>query len=75
MLSASRSLSLTAIRSSYWAIAGSVLRSNRKMLQFTESLGFAAHDDPDDPEVVAVVLDLSHPRETGRQNQTRSGLN
>jgi len=56
-------------------IAGSVLRSNRKMLQFTESLGFAAHDDPDDPEVVAVVLDLSHPRETGRQNQTRSGLN
>jgi len=47
-------------------IAGSVLRSNRKMLQFTESLGFAAHDDPDDPEVVAVVLDLSHPRETGR---------
>ena len=31
---------------------GSVLRSNRNMLSFTESLGFTAHDDPDDPELV-----------------------
>jgi acetyltransferase len=47
-------------------IAGSVLRSNRNMLRFTESLGFAAHDDPDDPDLVEVVLDLSPQREATR---------
>ena len=55
-------------------IAGSVLRSNRNMLHFTESFGFTAHDDPDDPEVVDVVLDLSHEREAGRARiKGRSG--
>ncbi len=40
-------------------IEGSVLRSNRSMLQFTNALGFEAHDNPEDPEQVSVVLDLS----------------
>jgi acetyltransferase len=47
-------------------IGGSVLRSNRNMLRFTESLGFVAHDEPDDPELVEVVLDLSPQREASR---------
>jgi acetyltransferase len=47
-------------------IAGTVLRGNRNMLRFTELLGFAAHDDPDDPELVEVVLDLSPQREASR---------
>jgi acetyltransferase len=49
-------------------IEGSVLRSNRNMLRFTESLGFAAHDDPDDPELIDVVLELSPQREGSRAN-------
>ena len=28
------------------------------MLRFTESFGFIAHDDPDDSELVEVVLEL-----------------
>jgi acetyltransferase len=53
-------------------IAGSVLRSNRNMLRFTESLGFTAHDDPDDPELVDVVLDLSPTTEALRPQKKRS---
>ena len=41
---------------------GSVLRSNRQMLRFAEAFGFAARDDPDDAELVDVVLDLSQER-------------
>ena len=47
-------------------IEGSVLRSNRNMLHFTESLGFAAHDDPEDSELVDVVLELSPLRQESR---------
>ena len=39
-------------------LEGSVLRGNRNMLRFTESFGFIAHDDPDDSELVDVVLEL-----------------
>ncbi|MEO8485516.1 MAG: GNAT family N-acetyltransferase [Betaproteobacteria bacterium] len=37
-------------------LAGSVLRSNHAMLRFTATFGFAAADDPDDPEQVIVSL-------------------
>jgi acetyltransferase len=47
-------------------LQGSVLRSNRNMLRFTESFGFAAHDDPEDPELVSVVLELSPMRQGSR---------
>jgi acetyltransferase len=47
-------------------IQGSVLRSNRNMLRFTESLGFAAHDDPEDPELIDVVLELIPQRQRPR---------
>ncbi len=39
-----------------------MLRSNRNMLKFTEAFGFTTHDDPDDPEQVGVVLELSRQR-------------
>jgi acetyltransferase len=40
-------------------LEGFVLRNNRNMLRFTEAFGFRTHDDPDDPEQVGVVLDLT----------------
>jgi len=40
-------------------IEGSVLRANRNMLRFTQSLGFAAHDNPEDAELVDIVLELT----------------
>ena len=52
-------------------IEGSVLRSNRNMLRFTESLGFAARDDPEDPELVDVVLELV-PQRQGTRAETKA---
>jgi len=43
-------------------LEGSVLRGNRNMLKFAETFGFVAHDDPEDSEVVDVVLDLAPQR-------------
>jgi acetyltransferase len=40
-------------------LEGVVLRANVGMLKFSESLGFEVHDDPNEPEQVTVVLDLS----------------
>jgi acetyltransferase len=39
-------------------LVGTVLRANPNMLRFTQALGFTVHDDPEDPEQVAVELDL-----------------
>jgi len=39
-------------------LEGAVLRSNQKMIRFTEKLGFVVHDDPDEPEQVNAVLEL-----------------
>ncbi|HVO89046.1 MAG TPA: GNAT family N-acetyltransferase, partial [Casimicrobiaceae bacterium] len=39
-------------------LEGAVLRVNRKMLDFTASLGFAAHDGHDDPDQVIVSRQL-----------------
>ena len=47
-------------------IEGSVLRSNHIMLRFTDSLGFVSHDDPEDPELVDVVLELAPHRQASR---------
>jgi hypothetical protein len=35
-----------------------VLRANRGMLEFSKQLGFAIHEDADEPEQVNVVLAL-----------------
>jgi acetyltransferase len=40
-------------------LEGAVLRSNANMRHFTEGLGFVAHDDPNEPEQVNMVLDLT----------------
>jgi acetyltransferase len=40
-------------------LEGAVLRNNANMIRFTEGLGFVTHDDPEDPEQVNTVLDLS----------------
>jgi acetyltransferase len=40
-------------------LEGLVLRKNRNMLKFTEAFGFRTEDDPDDPDQVAVVLELA----------------
>jgi acetyltransferase len=40
-------------------LEGIVLRANQGMLKFSEQLGFAIHDDPEEPEQVTVVLSLS----------------
>jgi len=40
-------------------LEGSVLRGNAGMLKFTRAFGFTVHDDPDDPDLVDVVLELS----------------
>jgi acetyltransferase len=39
-------------------LEGAVLRANPRMIQFCQRLGFAIHDDPDEPEQVNAVLDL-----------------
>jgi acetyltransferase len=39
-------------------LEGAVLRSNQRMIRFTEKLGFVVHDDPDEPEQVNAVLEL-----------------
>jgi hypothetical protein len=39
-------------------LEGTVLRSNHTMLKFTAAFGFAARDDPDEPEQVIVTLAL-----------------
>jgi acetyltransferase len=41
-------------------LEGTVLRKNVNMLRFTDSLGFATHDDPSDTAQVTVVLGLAH---------------
>jgi hypothetical protein len=40
-------------------LEGAVLRSNVKMRKFCEGLGFVTHDDPNEPEQVTLVLDLT----------------
>jgi acetyltransferase len=40
-------------------LEGAVLRSNPNMRRFCEALGFVAHDDPDEPEQVNMVLELT----------------
>lgn len=37
---------------------GVVLKSNRRMLDFTRALGFGARPDPDDPDLVHISLEL-----------------
>jgi acetyltransferase len=44
-------------------IAGSVLRSNQNMLRFIESFGFSVRNDPEDPELAEVVLELAPRRQ------------
>jgi acetyltransferase len=39
-------------------LEGTVLRNNVNMLRFVHALGFAAHDDPLEPEQVTTVLEL-----------------
>ena len=40
-------------------LEGAVLRTNANMRRFTEGLGFVTHDDPNEPEQVTMVLDLT----------------
>ncbi len=40
-------------------LEGAVLRANAKMRKFCEALGFVTHDDPNEPEQVMMVLDLT----------------
>jgi acetyltransferase len=40
-------------------LEGAVLRANAKMRRFCEALGFVTHDDPNEPEQVMMVLDLT----------------
>ena len=40
-------------------LEGAVLRANVKMRKFCEALGFVTHDDPNEPEQVTMVLDLT----------------
>jgi acetyltransferase len=40
-------------------LEGAVLRTNSNMRRFTEGLGFVTHDDPNEPEQVTMVLDLT----------------
>jgi len=40
-------------------IEGVVLRANRRMLKFSEELGFKIRDDPEEPEQVTAVLTLA----------------
>ena len=43
----------------YKRMEGVVLRANVRMLRFSEELGFKIQDDPNEPEQVTVVLELS----------------
>jgi hypothetical protein len=40
-------------------LTGSVLRDNAKMRSFVATLGFGSRDDPEDPEIVVVTLELA----------------
>jgi acetyltransferase len=40
-------------------LEGAVLRANADMRRFCEGLGFATHDDPNEPEQVTMSLDLT----------------
>jgi acetyltransferase len=40
-------------------LEGAVLRGNAAMLRFASAFGFTTRDDPDDPDVVNVVLELA----------------
>jgi len=40
-------------------LEGVVLRANRGMLEFSKQLGFAIHEDTEEPEQVSVVLPLN----------------
>ena len=48
----------SAKRSGLSRLEGIVLRSNVNMRKFCQALGFAVHDDPNEPDQVMVVLDL-----------------
>ena len=48
-----------ARRRGFERLMGLVLRSNAAMLRLAKTLGFAAADDPDDPDQVVVTLDLA----------------
>jgi hypothetical protein len=39
-------------------LEGVVLRANHGMLEFSKQLGFAIHEDAEEPEQVSVVLPL-----------------
>jgi len=53
-----RRLIAAAKRRGLARLEGAVLRSNPKMIRFTEGLGFVTHDDPHEPEQVNMVLEL-----------------
>ncbi len=40
-------------------LEGAVLKQNSNMVHFCERIGFAAHDDPQEPDQVSMVLDLA----------------
>ena len=40
-------------------LEGAVLRANANMRKFCEGLGFVTHDDPNEPDQVMMVLDLT----------------
>ena len=40
-------------------LEGAVLRANANMRRFCEGLGFVTHDDPNEPEQVMMVLDIT----------------
>jgi len=52
-------------------LEGTVLRKNTNMLRFTDSLGFATHDDPNEPSQVTVVLELARPAGPARPKGLR----
>ena len=54
-----RRLIAAAKRRGLARLEGAVLRSNPKMIRFTEGLGFVTHDDPEEPEQVSMVLELA----------------
>ena len=42
----------------YTRMIGMVLKENHRMIEFSRSIGFKTEPNPDDPELVDVVLDL-----------------
>ena len=48
-----------AKKKGYKRLEGIVLRANQRMIRFSEDLGFKIHDDPQEPEQVTAVLELS----------------